>query len=286
MSALTLAVFFGLYPFSLITLYFLPVPLVGYFLVCVVARHLPSFVETIVVVPLIYAATSFMGSGCIDLKEWARRSQCTSNLKQIMLALHNYHERYGSFPPAYVADANGRPMHSWRVLVLPFMEQKALYDQYRLDEPWDGPNNRRLHAARVPQYECLEHGFEGTVTCYVAVVGPGTAWPGPTSVRLKDISDGAANTLMVAEIAESGIHWMEPRDLDFSTMPMSVNPKDDLGISSLHRETSWRPRLLGATVGMADASVRFLPTSTPAEKLRALLTISGGETIHWDDAKK
>ncbi|MEZ6114117.1 MAG: DUF1559 domain-containing protein [Pirellulaceae bacterium] len=78
-------------------------------------------------------------------REAARRSQCSSNLKQIELALHNYHDTFKSFPPAYIADANGRPMHSWRVLILPFMEQRELYDQCRFDEPWDGPNNQ-LHS--------------------------------------------------------------------------------------------------------------------------------------------
>jgi Protein of unknown function (DUF1559) len=62
--------------------------------------------------------------------EAARRAQCRNNLKQIALALHDYHQQYGVLPPAYVADASGRPMHSWRVLLLPFLEQQSLYDQY------------------------------------------------------------------------------------------------------------------------------------------------------------
>jgi hypothetical protein len=174
-------------------------------------------------------------------------------------------------------------MHSWRVLILPFMEQEALYKQYRFDEPWNGLHNRRLHTARVATYECPEHGLKGTMTSYVAVVGPETAWPGTACVRLKDIKDGAGKTLMVTEIAESGIHWMEPRDLEASTIPLAVNPTNGQGISSLHRETSWRQRPLGAWVGLADGCTRFLPTNTPSERLRALLTISRGETIDWDN---
>ena len=72
------------------------------------------------------------------------RSDCQGRLRQIALALQCYHDVYKSFPPAYVADETGKPMHSWRVLILPFLEQKALYDQYRFDEPWDGPNNGKL----------------------------------------------------------------------------------------------------------------------------------------------
>lgn len=59
------------------------------------------------------------------------RMSCGNNLRQIVVALHNYHDVYGSFPPAYIADKSGRPMHSWRVLVLPFMEQTLLYNQLR-----------------------------------------------------------------------------------------------------------------------------------------------------------
>ena len=73
---------------------------------------------------------------------------CKNNLKQIALALHNYHQANGCFPPAYIADKNGRPMHSWRVLILPYLELDHLYKQYNFNEPWDGPNNKKLLAAR------------------------------------------------------------------------------------------------------------------------------------------
>src|SRR3990172_9467251 len=72
----------------------------------------------------------------------SRRTACKNNLHQIEMALHYYHDKYHCFPPAYVADASGRPLHSWRVLLLPFLEQENLYRQYRFDEPWDGPHNR------------------------------------------------------------------------------------------------------------------------------------------------
>src|SRR5688500_8670454 len=69
----------------------------------------------------------------------ARRSSCLGHCCQLGIALHSYHDEYGSFPPAYVADANGKPMHSWRVLILPFIEEQALYQRYRFNEPWNGP---------------------------------------------------------------------------------------------------------------------------------------------------
>lgn len=82
-------------------------------------------------------------AGAQSVREAARRVSCLNNLRHIELALHNYHNAHGCFPPAYIVDESGRPMHSWRVL-LPYLEQEALYDQYDFSEPWDGPNNRKL----------------------------------------------------------------------------------------------------------------------------------------------
>jgi len=83
-------------------------------------------------------------------REAARRAQCSNNLKQIALAFHNYHDTYRTFPPAYIPDEDGNPKHSWRVLILPFLEQRALYEQYNFDEPWDSPNNRIVGNASIP----------------------------------------------------------------------------------------------------------------------------------------
>jgi hypothetical protein len=199
-----------------------------------------------------------------------RRSHCANNLKQIGLALHNYHDTYNSFPPAYVCDANGKPMHSWRVLVLPFMEQQALYDQYRFDEPWDGPNNRLLAAQIRKFYSCpQDHGHPGsTETSYVAIVGPGTAWPGEKAATFADFQDGTSNVLLVVEVHNSGIHWMEPRDLHVTQMATVINPPHGQGICSDHEA--------GAQVTLADGSVRFLKSDTPADVLRSLIHASDG----------
>ena len=204
----------------------------------------------------------------------ARRAQCTNNLKQISLALLNYEAAYGCFPPAYIADERGRPMHSWRVLILPYMEQQPLYDKYDLNEAWDGPNNRKL-AKDIPSvYGCpsdANRSNVSTFTNYVAVVGPQTAWPGAKPVKIADITDGTSRTILVVEVANSGIHWMEPRDLDFTQMIHAVNPKAGRGISSEHAG--------GANVALVDGSVHFLSEDLPSESLRALLTRAGAEAV-------
>ncbi|MBI3860276.1 MAG: DUF1559 domain-containing protein [Planctomycetia bacterium] len=207
--------------------------------------------------------------------EAPRRSTCRNNLKQIGLALHNYHETYGCLPPAYIADANGRPMHSWRVLLLPYLDQTPLYQSYRFDEPWDGPNNSKLAKIALPIFCCPsdEHN-SGTnaARCnanYLAVVGDETAWPGPRPTTIGEMKDGTSETLLLIEVTNSGIHWMEPRDLHVLQMAPSINAKAGQGISSRHKS--------GANSLMADGAVRFLPDSLPAETLRGLLTIDGGE---------
>ncbi len=206
-------------------------------------------------------------------REAARRMQCSNHLRQIGLALHNYHDTYGSLPPAYVADADGKPIHSWRVLILPFMENKPLYDKYRFDEAWDGPNNSKLHGEIVHVFSCpSQPGRQRrTDTSYVVVSGPVTAWPGDKPVKLSEFTDGTSNTILVVEIANSGIHWMEPRDLQIDEMPMSVGTSMTQGISSHH------PNVVMAVY--ADGHTQALTKNTPPEILRALFTIASGEMI-------
>ena len=198
---------------------------------------------------------------------------CSNNLHNLALALQNYHDVYGSFPPAYVADATGKPMHSWRVLILPFIEQKALYELYKFDEPWDGPNNSKLHGVSLPLYSCPAHTGKHpqTETSYVAVVGPRTVWPDEKTTRMSDITDGTGNTLLIVEAHNAGIHWMEPRDLDYVQMPMAINPLRGSGISSHH------PTL--AQAAFVDGSVRALSDNTPPATIRAVLTRNGREKV-------
>jgi prepilin-type processing-associated H-X9-DG protein len=209
----------------------------------------------------------------------ARRCQCCNNLKQIALALHNYHETYGSFPPAYVTDAEGRPLYSWRVLILPFMESRPLFGQFRFDEPWDSPNNIQVSRFPYDPFCCPSDEQHATnlasaMTNYVVVVGPGTIWPGADSRSFGDVSDGTSNTILVVEVRNSGIHWAEPRDLHVDQMPPGINAAAGQGISIDHPD--------GVNVALVDGSVRFLPSTTPPEQIRAMLSIAGGEEISRD----
>lgn len=183
------------------------------------------------------------------------------------MAVANYHDHFGCLPPAYIADENGRPMHSWRVLILPWLEQKSLYDQYRFDEPWDGPHNRLLADKMPAVFAFHDKTDHGGITNYLRVVGPGTASPGATTISNKDITDGTDNTLLIVENLGAGVNWLEPRDLEFDVMSFAIN--DPRGISS------WYANPAGVTV---QGMTHKLPIDANPEAVRALFTIAAGES--------
>ncbi|MEX2122089.1 MAG: DUF1559 domain-containing protein [Pirellulales bacterium] len=174
-------------------------------------------------------------------------------------------------PVARRADANGKPMHSWRVLLLPYLENRTLYQQYDFNEPWNGPNNRRLAKYCITWFRCPHSKSPFAETNYVVVVGSQTLWPGAACGSFDDVPDGTPQTVLVVETASSGILWSEPRDLDVSTMNVTINSAGGKGISSQHPG--------GANVVMADGSVRLLPDSTTWQSLHAVLTRNGGEDV-------
>ena len=165
-----------------------------------------------------------------------RRTECANHLRQIALALHDYHQVYGCLPPAHVDGPGGKPMHSWRVLLLPFLHYDKLYRQYDFAEPWNGPKNSLL-AKRIPhEYRCpAAREGNSPATNYVAVVGPATAWPGGKCARFQDIKDGTSDTILLVEVADSTINWMEPRDMSFDRAVIGVNLDRRRGIGSHHR---------------------------------------------------
>lgn len=224
-------------------------------------RHLLEILAGMVVVFLAIALLLPPSSG----GGASPRTHCKNNLKQLALALHNYHDTYGCFPPAYLADKNGRPMHSWRTLILPFLEFDPIYKEYRFDEPWNGPHNRKLAALKINLFQCPEKPKQSdSETNYLVVVGPKTVFPGPKCVSISEITGGTAETILLVEVENSGIQWAEPRDLSDVEAVRGINPKSGTGISSGHKSG-------GAQCAFADGSVLFLPNDFPADDLPALL---------------
>ena len=165
---------------------------------------------------LVYIAVGLLvPAGC----EPARRYTCMSNLKQIGIALLNHESAKGKLPPAFVADEQGRKMHSWRTLILPYMEGEQLHKKYDFQQPWDSPENRKLVAeSPIRGFQCpsYPHPCEESDprTDYVAVLGEDTLWAKDGTPRsLKDLKVDPSNVAVLIEINDSDIWWSEPRDV-------------------------------------------------------------------------
>ena len=225
-------------------------------------------------------------------REGARLMQCVSIYKQLGLAFYNYHDKHGCFPPAYTVDANGKPLHSWRVLILPYIEGKELYDKIRLDEPWDSEYNKQFHTSPILwqyRFQCpteasdkplkkLFPSLETKGRCSVSVViGEETPFPGATSTSFEDITDRRGDTILLVERLVP-VCWMDPNHEITLSIALDGCDKNLFGIGSFHNGV--------VSFGSCDGSCGFIPKDISREKLRAMLTKSGGETIEPDEKEK
>ena len=196
----------------------------------------------------------------------ASRAQSVNNLKQIGLAMHNYASVHGSLPPAAVCDKKGKPLLSWRVLVLPYLEQQALYMKFKLDEPWDSEHNKKLIAQMPPTYKLPEvPTTRPNETHYRVFVGNDALFTYIKGPKFADISDGLSNTIIIVT-AKDSVPWTKPDELEF-------DPEKDM------------TKLLGflmdkkCAIGFADGSVRTFDNTLGKVKLNAMITKSGGEVV-------
>ncbi len=197
----------------------------------------------------------------------ARRTQCRNNLKQIGLALHNYHDVYGSFPPATTADANGRPLHSWRTLLLPYLDQRQLYESIDLSRPWDDPVNAALHDKCPSTYRCPSAAIDADQTLYMAVVAPGGCFASNRATKISEITDGTSNTIVVVEVPLSqSVHWMAPYDDDRNSV-VSMGENSELAHSEIVQGL------------MGDGSVQPIGRELSPGTLLEMMTIDGGEIV-------
>ena len=207
-------------------------------------------------------------------REAARRVQSLNNMRQIQLAMNNYHSAHQKFPARAIFDKNGKPLLSWRVQILPFIEGKALQQQFRMDEPWDSEHNKQLIAAMPSIYRNPNRPADGK-TNYLLPVGKGTSrfdtlFGGEEGLRIRDIRDGTSKTVMIVEADESrAVIWTKPDDLEVDM----DHPRAGLGGF----------RAGGILVGLCDGSVRILRPTISDKTLRALFTHSGGEVINAAD---
>ncbi len=197
-------------------------------------------------------------------REAARRTQSANNLKQIMIGLHNYHDVHRKFPPPVLTGPDGETKYSWRVEILPYLEQKELYDEYNRDEPWNSPGNLKVMQKMPPVYLSPGDDRDSVNTSYFALVGESTGFGKADGEgnQIATFTDGTSNTAMVVE-ARREIEWTRPMDIDIDFEKKL--PK----FGGLHPH--------GYNLALADGSVHFIMKALDEAVLKAVLTRNGGE---------
>lgn len=210
-------------------------------------------------------------------REAARRTTSQNNLKQVILALYVFHERHGKLPALYSTDASGKPLLSWRVHILPYLEHEELYRRFRLDEPWDSEHNRALLSEMPDVYRCPETASDRFLTNYLAVssessflVSPTEAIFGettPMGISMKQVTDGTSNTIAIVEVNDDrACEWTRPKDFHV----VADSPLDGLG----HARD---PKVFLTAFG--DGSTRVVTKDLDPKKFLDLTTRNGGEPV-------
>lgn len=230
-------------------------------------NYAPRFLLRTLIFALVIIGGCTAALRVTDLRADARDCDCRSQLKQIGLALANYHDTYGVLPAAQARPIEGRLAHNWRVMILPFLDRVQLYEQYDMTVPWDHAKNDRVRQFRATGffYGCPsgKSQVSGT-TNYYAVVDESTAWPPNQTISFRSITDEPSETILVIEAADSAHNWSSTHDLTLKRL-MSV------GNASNH--------FSHVNALFADLRVRRVRTDIAPNTLRALLTVSGGEEI-------
>jgi hypothetical protein len=211
------------------------------------------------------SAMALMAPAVKAARTAARRSQGMNNLKQIALAMHNYYAVHKHFPPAVVMGGEGgKTPHSWRVELLPFLEQKELYQAYHFDEPWNSPANLKVLKQMPAVYRAPTADAGATNAAYYVLTGPGAIFHGGEPAEFKDVTDGLSNTILAVETARD-IPWTKPEDIAYD--PNKPLPK----LGGLFEA--------GFNAAFGDGAVRFISEAIDKQMLRYLIEKADGHAI-------
>ena len=198
----------------------------------------------------------------------AAQGRDLDNMKSIAAALNTYADRYGTYPPPVVFDSVGKPLYSWRVLILPFLGYEELYKQFELNRSWDSPANSNLHRAMPSEYASPNSpdASSNNETNYVLITGPGTLFPpsGPLSPKNLD-----KPTLLLVE-TKNNTTWCQPGDIDIGRR-FRVGNKPMVDVGGLHKSSF--------TAMTVDEEGMRIPSNVPQNVLDSLVTPNGGENV-------
>jgi uncharacterized protein (TIGR03067 family) len=195
----------------------------------------------------------------------AARAQSQNNLKQFALAMHNYHDTYKALPTDAIYSKDGKPLLSWRVAILPYVEQAELYKEFKLNEPWDSPHNKKLLEKIPPLYAPLTDDKKQPYSTYYQVfTGPGTVFEGNKKIRLFEIPDGTSNTILIVEAGQP-VPWTKPQDLPYD--PQKDLPK----LGGLFAD--------GFNIAVCDGSVRWVTRRFNRALFRLAITRADGQPV-------
>ncbi|WP_162006616.1 DUF1559 family PulG-like putative transporter [Roseimaritima sediminicola] len=225
---------------------------------------------------VLFVLFRFGGTTLARMQETRQKQRDGSNLTAIAQALNAYAADYGSYPPPVTNDSSGRPMHSWRVLILPYLGYDDLYAQYNMSVPWD--ENMNTMYVMPKEYRTSDSQNLGFETAYFLVTGPGTLFPtATTALGPEDIVDDPTKTILVVEgkpPTVSGLNWMEPVDLDVRGMQFAISANDGVEIGGHYAG--------GAMIATVAERTHFLRDSLAPGEVQALLSPAGGEPLADD----
>jgi type II secretory pathway pseudopilin PulG len=229
------------------------------------SRRKFGLVELLAVLGIIALLIAFLFPDLRSVRPAARRALCVINLEQIASALRHYESTYKALPPAYTVDANGKPLHSWRALILPYLEQQSLYEAIDLSKPWNDPANAKVYAEMIPQFRCRDLDLPATKTTYLAMGEPNGCFLRNKPRHLSEITDDLGLTLMVIEAPrDRAVHWMAPVDADESLV-MGISPQSKLNHTG------------GMNALFVNGVVRFVTADIPAAQRRAIISTAGND---------
>jgi len=223
-----------------------------------------------------------------NARQAATRQQSMNNLKQLALAMYNYQEANKSFPPAVLYGPDGKTPYSWRVALLPYLDQAALYEQYNKNEPWDSPANKLVLAKMPVLFRDTGDPADSTFSSYYVLAGPSTPFFGKEGCQIAQLTDGTSNTLLIVE-AKRDIPWTKPEDIPYAADVARADAPTRA--VSRYAVDAPLPKLGGHhpdifLAAFCDGAVRAVSLQADPMQLRNLMTRDGGEPIVWEMLEK